>query len=762
MTSQTNEWHKTACNLCFVNCGLKVQLGGDHLNEIKKVKGDDEHPISEGYICKKAARLNFYQNNPERLLHPMRRKQDGSYEQVDWDTAISDIASKLKSIKAEHGGERILYYGGGSQGNHLGGVYGASLRKALGVRYKASALSQEKTGLGWVFSRMVGGMFHPEVDHAKVVMFAGKNPFMSNGMDQARRFLKEIKKDPKRKLIVLDPRKTETADYADIHLAVKPGRDAWCMAAIVAHLVQSELLPMNWLDKHTYGYEQIIAYFKDIPVDEYAEFAGLKPDLVREAALLIGETDSFALEEDLGVQMAPHSTLVTYLNFLTFLLTGNYGKPGTAAMVAQFIDVITTDYKPVDENGKEIGRYKLPVSGAPIMCGLFPGNFLAEEILNDHEERPRALIVESSNPVHSLAEAAKLREAIRSLEFSMVIDIAMTETAMECDYVLPAATQYEKWEATFFPRSFPNNFFHLRAPLIEPPATVLTEPEIHTRIIDKLGVVEEKELSFLKLAAKGGRLAYTLAFLLQLTRKPKLGGLVAYVLYKTLGPTLPKGQASTAVVWGIAQIYAKKRAKQLARIGIKGLMAGNKLFQKIVASPSGTTIGISKYEDSFDDIPHPEKKIQLVIGELLEELDDLKAMKPLIETSKSYPFSLVAGSRRAYTANCAIRDPRWAKGKNVTALSIHPEDAEEYQIAEGANVMLTTEAGRTKVNVAFDDRMHRGTLSIPNGQGMQFTDDSGVSLKSGVFANELTSVKHRDKFVGTPLHKFVPANIAAI
>jgi len=270
MTSQTTEWHKTACNLCFVNCGLKVQLGGANNKEIIKVKGDDEHPVSEGYICNKAARLNYYQNNPDRLLHPMRRKPDGGYEQVDWNTAISEVASKLKTVKETHGGERILYYGGGSQGNHLGGVYGASLRKALGVRYKASALSQEKTGLAWVFSRMVGGMFHPEADHAEVLMFAGKNPFMSNGIDKARLLLKKIKKDPKRKLIVLDPRRTETADYADIHLAVKPGRDAWCVAAIVAHMVQNKLLPMDWLKEHTTGYEKVIAHFKDIPVDEYA------------------------------------------------------------------------------------------------------------------------------------------------------------------------------------------------------------------------------------------------------------------------------------------------------------------------------------------------------------------------------------------------------------------------------------------------------------------------------------------------------------
>lgn len=762
MDNNNIEWQKTACNLCFVNCGLEVQVGGEDKNKILKVRGDKDHPNSKGYICNKAARLDYYQSSKARITSPMRRTIDGRYEEIDWDTAIKEVAKGLNNVKQTHGGERILYYGGGSQGNHLGGVYGASLRKALGVRYKASALSQEKTGLAWVFSRMIGGIFHTELEHADVVMFAGKNPYMSNGIEQARDFLRKIKKDSSRKLIVLDPRRSETTDYADIHLAVKPGRDAWCMAAIVAYMVQEKLLPMSWLEQHTEGYETIQAHFQTIPVEAYADFSGVAYELIKETAETIASAKSFALEEDLGVQMAPHSTLVTYLNFLTFLLTGHYGRPGTALLVAQFIDVITTDIKPVDENGYETSRHTLPVTGAPIVAGLFPGNFLAEEILNEHPERPRALIIESSNPVHSLAQASLLRKAIRSLEFSVAIDIAMTETAMECDYVLPAPSQYEKWEATFFPRSYPDNFFHLRAPVAQAPENLLTEPEIHSRIIDELGVVQGKELRFLKIAAKGGLSIYTLAFMLQMIFKPKLAGMVAYVLYRTLGPSLPKGQESTAAVWGIAQMYARKRKRQLERVGIQGWRAGSKLYQKIMSSPSGAVIGQSAPQDSFDDIPHKDNKIQLVIGELLDELSVLKNFQPLVSTSEEYPFALVAGSRRAYTANCAIRDPEWAKGKHVHALTIHPDDAKIHCLEEGDCVSVETENGQAQAIIAFDERLHRGSISVPNGQGMLYKDETGHAVESGIYVNELTSAKHRDKFIGTPLHKFVPARLRKV
>ena len=762
MTQKTEEYIKTACNLCFVNCGLKVQMGGEDGRQIVKVRGDDDHPTSKGYICNKAARIDFYQNNEARLRNPMRRKTDGSYEEIDWDTAISEIATKLAVIRDTHGGEKIFYYGGGGQGDHLGGAYAPSLRSALGMKYKGNAISQEKTGLAWVFSRMIGAPIHSDLHNAKVTMFVGKNPFMSNGMDQARLFLREIKKDSSRKLIVIDPRRTETADYADIHLAVKPGRDAWCMAAIIGYIVQNELCDVDWLQKHANGYDKIVQYFSDIPVETFATFAGLEPALLVEAARTIGEAESFALEEDLGVQMAPHSTLVTYLDHLLPLLTGNFGKAGTMDTITQLAPIISVHNSAVDDNGYELSPRVLPVTGAKIISGLYPGAHLAEEILNDHPDRPRGILIESSNPVHSLPESQKLRDAIRSLECSVAIDVAMTETARECDYVLPAATNFEKWSATFFPRNFPANIFHLRPPILAAAPNTLIEPEIHARLIEALQVFEDEELTPLKEAAKQGLKTYRQVFFEQLALNPKISRMISYVLYRTLGPELGEGKEATSAVWGLCQMYVMKHPTEAARAGFEGEQAGTQLFNRIVSSPSGTEIGISTHEDSFSQIPHPDNKLQLVIGELLDELPQLRDLQPLLDTSADYPFALVAGSRRAYTANCAIRDPRWVKGRQANALTINPADAQRYKLPEGAMVVLETEAGKTEAELAYDDRMQEGTLSIPNGQGMDFTDETGTHLPSGVFANELTSVKYRDKFIGTPLHKFVPARVSLL
>lgn len=759
MAVDISHMKSSACNLCFVNCGIKVELGGKDGREFVKILGDDQHPTSQGYICNKATRIGVYQNNAARLTSPMRRKVDGSYEGVDWDTAIREVAERLSAVKDAHSGDKIYYYGGGGQGNHLVGASALGLRGALGVKYMGNAISQEKTGLAWVMSRMIGGMTHPELHHAQVAVLVGKNPFMSNGMDRARPWLKEMKKDPARKLIVIDPRRTETADYADIHLAVHPGRDAWCLAAMIGHVVQADLLPANWLSEHATGLEPVIEHFKTVPVDDYARFAGLDPALVHEAAEAIGQAESVALEEDIGIQMSHHSTLVTYLNHLLVLLTGNYGKPGTMGMVSQLAQVISMHESRLDEHGRDQLK-TMPVTGAPIISGLYPGAYLAEEILTEHPERPRALVVESSNPVHSLPGAGSLREAIRSLEFSLCVDVAMTETARECDYVLPASTTYEKWEATFFPRNFPANIFHLRKPLLSQAPGTLTEQEIHARIIDAMGIFEEGELDELHAAAQRGMAAYRDAFFAAMGSNPKVGPLIPYVLYRTLGPTLGEGKETTSVVWGLCHVYTMRYAQEAARAGWAGPDAGIDLYNAMMESDTAIEIGVSTYEDAFDRIPNADNKLQLHIPELLEEADVLRELRPLMDTSDEYPFALVAGSRRAYTANCAIRDPRWAKGKHVTALTIHPDDGEKYGLSDGAMVKLETEMGATVIDLAYDDRMQPGTASVPNGQGMSFTDEEGNDLPSGVYANELTNPQYRDRFAGTPFHKFVPARIS--
>ena len=188
-----SDWAQTACILCECNCGIEVQLDGRRL---ERIRGDKAHPGSQGYTCNKAMRLDRYQNGPHRLTSPMRRKPDGSYEEIDWDTAVAAIAAGFKRIAEEHGGESILYYGGGGQGNHLGGSYSGAFLRALGSKYRSSALAQEKTGEGWVEHSLYGSHTRGEFERAEVAVFVGKNPWMSQSFPRARVVLREISRGP--------------------------------------------------------------------------------------------------------------------------------------------------------------------------------------------------------------------------------------------------------------------------------------------------------------------------------------------------------------------------------------------------------------------------------------------------------------------------------------------------------------------------------------------------------------------------------------
>ncbi|WP_156689270.1 molybdopterin-dependent oxidoreductase [Mycobacterium sp. Marseille-P9652] len=738
----TAEWQPTACILCECNCGIVVQVEDGHL---ARIRGDKAHPGSQGYTCNKALRLDHYQNNRGRLTSPLRRRVDGSYEEIDWDTAVVEIAEGFKRIRDTYGGDKIFYYGGGGQGNHLGGAYSGAFLKALGSKYRSNALAQEKTGEAWIDAHLYGGHTRGEFEHAEVSVFVGKNPWMSQSFPRARVVLNEIAKDPVRSMIVIDPVLTDTAKMADFHLRVRPGTDAWCLAALAAVLVQENLCNESFLADHVHGADAVRAALRDVPVADYAQRCGVDEELLRAAARRIGTAGSVAVFEDLGVQQAPNSTLCSYLNKMLWILTGNFAKKGGQHLHSSFAPLFST----------VSGR--TPVTGAPVIAGLIPSNAVPEEILTDHPDRFRAMIVESANPAHSLANSAACREAFQSLELMVVVDVAMTETARLAHYVLPAASQFEKCEATFFNFEFPANTFQLRRPLLEPLPGTLPEPEIWARLVRALGVLDEADLRPLREAAARGRQAYAEAFLTAVASNPTVAKLVPYVLYETLGPTLPGGLAGAAAAWGLAQKTAMAYPDAVRRAGHAD---GNALFDAILDNPSGVTFTLHEYEDDFALIGHSDHKIALEIPEMLDGLRSLAAAPPRL-TSPEFPVVLSVGERRAYTANDIIRDPSWRKRDADGALRVSVEDAQALGLVDGARARVSTAAGSAEATVEVSETMLPGHAALPNGFGVDYVDDEGRTVIPGVAPNDLTSTGWRDPYAGTPWHKHVPARIEA-
>lgn len=665
MTS--SDWLPTACILCECNCGIVVQVDDRRL---ARIRGDKAHPGSAGYTCNKALRLDHYQNNRARLSSPMRRRADGTYEEIDWDTAIVEIAEGFKQIRDTHGGDKIFYYGGGGQGNHLGGAYSGAFLKALGSRYRSNALAQEKTGEAWVDFQLYGGHTRGEFENAEVSVFVGKNPWMSQSFPRARVVLNEIAKDPGRSMIVIDPVVTDTAKMADFHLRVQPGCDAWCLAALAAVLVQENLCNEAFLAAHVHGVDTVRAALQEVPVADYAQRCGVDEELLRAAARRIGTAASVSVFEDLGIQQAPNSTVCSYLNKLLWILTGNFAKKGGQHLHSSF---------------------------APL--------------------------------------------------FSQVSGLA--------HYVLPAASQFEKPEATFFNFEFPRNGFQLRRPLFPPLPGTLPEPEIWARLVRALGVVDEADLRPLREAAAQGRQAYTEAFLAAAATNPTVAKLTAYVLYETLGPTLPDGLAGAAALWGLAQKTAMAYPDAVRRAGHAD---GNALFDAILERPSGVTFTVHNYEDDFALISHPDHKIALEIPEMLAEIRSL-TQTPSRLTTPQLPIVLSVGERRAYTANDIFRDPSWRKRDANGALRVSVEDAQALGLADGCLARITTAAGSAEATVEVTETMLAGHAALPNGFGLDYTGDDGRTVVAGVAPNALTSTRWRDPYAGTPWHKHVPAAI---
>ncbi len=822
-TTPGDVWHKSACILCECNCGIEIKVD-DRM--FSRIRGDKQHPASAGYTCEKALRLDFYQNRPDRLTSPMRRSADGSYEEISWDTAISEIATRLLAVRAAHGGDKIFFYGGGGQGNHLGGAYGKSLMAALGARYYSNALAQEKSGEMWVDGKLYGGHTKGDFEHSEVVLFLGKNPWQSHSFPRARPTLKAIAADPDRAMIVIDPRRSETAEMADFHLQVRPGTDAWCVSPMLAVLVEEDLLDRDFLAEHTSGIEPVLTALASVPVAEFADLCGVPEDLLRAATRRFAAARSATTYEDLGIQQAPNSTLVSYLNKLLWILTGNFGRPGTMYLHSTFAAVagggggggpkgksasraqkqfqkMSADLmsrgasalsamlpglasSPITGSatrrltrtlltnvvpglaaslggmggGSASGDKTTPVTGARIIAGLVPGNSITEEILTDHPDRFRAIWIDSSNPVHSLANTHRMREAMRALELSVVIDVAMTETARLADYVLPASSQFEKWESTFFNVEFPHNSFHLRPPVLDPLPGTRPESEIYASTIRALGVVDAGLVDRLVRARNVGKNEFALTFFSAVAGDPGLMGLAPYLLYEALGPHLPHGASNAATLWGAAHLCAFANPAAVRRAGFTGVGTepGEKLFDAVLANHEGVVFTVDEWDDVWSYVKRRDRRFTVHIPELLSELDRLRAEPPDFTTA-DFPFTLSAGERRSFTANTIIRNPEWRRRGSDGELRISPADAAALDVQDGSRVAVSTATGKATAIVEISSMMQQGHISLPNGMGLDTSDAKGNAERVGVAANELTSIDRRDSFAGTPWHKNVPARI---
>lgn len=762
---------QTACILCSRNCGLLVEIEGE--TRITGVRGDPAHPVSRGYVCQKAARLAYYQEHADRLEHPLRREPDGSFIRVSWDEALADIAARLLQIRSRYGGRAFASYGGGGQGNHLGAAYSRQLRLAMGSPFYYSALAQEKTGDFWVNGRLFGDQrchLTEDVEHAEVVLFIGTNPFQAHGIPNARDTLRALQKDPGRLMVVVDPRRTETARMADVHLQLRPGTDAFLLAAMLAIMVRDGLHDRAFLAERCAGFDQVAAVLRGIPVEDFVRRADVPLAEVVRVAHAFAKARAACVRVDLGLQQSPHSTLNSYLEKLLFLVTGHFGQRGCNNFHTFFLPLLGhTDERDRRHEGARTARH-----GMHPIAGVYPPNILPGEIDNDRDDRIRALFVDSANPVLTGANTGAYERAFAKLELLVVVDVAMTETARLAHYVLPAASQFEKWECTGFNLEFPDNAFHLRHPLFPPRAEALPEPEIYTRLLEAMGEIPRAFPALQRIAAREARGTRHLLFLTvlaaRLATQPRLWNFAASIAYRTLGPALKTARggqngrvppAAAAPLLGLAIDLARREPAAVRRAGHRGgnpLTLGASLFQAILDRPEGTLFTRHEFADTWTFLRHPDRRIHLAIPEMLDALrilgEELESQTP----GGHHDLVLLAGERRSYNANQIYRDPAWRKNDPDGAMRMHPDDARARGLEPGSRAVCASEAGEIEVTVEIDPALRPGMVTLPHGYGMRY----GGGEPIGPEINRLTASESCDPIARTPHHKHVRVSVRPI
>lgn len=745
-----SSWNKTGCICCAQNCGLEVLVES---NRIIKVRPDRDNPRSEGYCCRKGLKIAHYQHHADRLKRPLKRIGN-EFTEISWDQAIGEISDKLLSTVKKHGPKSLAYMGGGGQGCHFEAAFGVRLLRALGSQYHYSPLAQELTGYFWVNGRTIGKQYFwlvPDHAHTDMLVAIGWNGWMSHQMPQARRHLKAISDDPDKLLVVIDPRKSETARRADIHLAIRPGTDALLLKSLISIILQENWQKSDYIDKHVSGFDSMKSWFTDFDVKEAIRLCELEYEQVYQLSRLMVER-KWSCHSDLGILMGRHSTVSSYLESVLLTICGRIGTPGGNHIPGHLMPI------GAHSDERDPKTWRTTATNFPAIMGTFPPNVMPEEIMSGRDDRLRAVIVSQANPLRSYADTTAYEEAFKSVDLLVCIEIAMTETARLAHYILPGASAYEKYDGTFFTWNYPEIFFQMRRPVIESEGECLEEGEILTRLADRLGLLPEIPETLYG-AAKADRMTFGMNLMAYAQAEPRAMQLMPFILAKTLGKSL--GSVNLAALWGLLQITPKSFRENAVRVGFKpGMLMGEDIFKAILDHPQGLWVGKSDEANFWNEIKTEDKRVNVFIPELEEMVKSLEPQKEQVALTLNgnYPLVLAAGRHMDYNANTIMRNPAWCDGKSrVCSLMMNPSDAAKLGLKDAQMVRVVTEAGSEEIELETTDTARVGHVIMPHGFGLIY-----AGATNGANVNRLTKNTNRDPIAGTPLHRFVQCRVEPI
>jgi len=662
----------TYCRICEVTCGLVATVED---GRVTKLRPDPDHVVSRGYSCPKGLALHEVTHDPDRILHPMKRTA-GGWERITWEQAIGEIAGKLNAIRAAHGPDAIgLYTGNPSGYAYAHRIYSANWIKALGSRNSYGAGSQDNLADFLAARFLYGASFRqpvPDVDRAQYLLIVGTNPLVSQGtlvhLIDAKARLKAVA-ERGGKVVVIDPRRTETAKIAQEHHFIRPGSDTFLLLAMIRTILDEGLEARELLAAQADDVDWLRTLVAVFTPERAAEATGIDAATIRRLAREFAASPA-ACAFGRAV-CGPFGTIQAWALDVLNIVTGNLDRPGGAVFSDGLVDLARV----VEQLGLDgYGEHRSRLRDLPGVLGELPAGVLADEIATPGAGQIRALVVTAGNPVASIANGAALASAMAQLECTVVIDIYMSETAALADYFLPAATSLER-------EDFP--VFHVN---------LLTEPysQWTDAVIPKLGESKEEWEIFTLLGDAMG-LTY-------------LANPAAHWLRRGL------------------QLFGRDFSPRWIIDGMirTGPMGDRYLpwssgwsVARLKEHPHGVRLGELRTGILREKLMTPDKRIHLKNEHIAREAERILAEGT--STTSDFPLQLI-GRRDMRSNNSWLRNvPKLMRGDRDRRLRIHPDDADRLGIADGQVVRVRSRVGAVDAEVRVSDELMPGVVSLPHG-----------------------------------------------
>jgi anaerobic selenocysteine-containing dehydrogenase len=678
-------------------CGLTIQ----HQNgNMISIKGDEVDPFSKGFICPKAVALQDVYNDPDRLKKPVK-KMDGEWKEISWEQAFDEVAQNLKRIQATYGKNAIgIYQGNPSVHNYGTALFSPDFVRSLQTKNRFSATSVDQLPHHFAAQFMFGHPLLipiPDIDRTDFFLVIGANPLASNGsLMTAAGMPKKIEALQQRggEVVVIDPRKTETAEKANQHLFIKPGTDVLLILGMIHVLFRDHLVDEKAV-RHSKGLDAIKSKVKDVSLDMVAKHTGITSEELVNLTKRFASARSAVCYGRMGVSVQRYGSVCQYLINVVNILTQNFDRAGGAMFTTPAVDIIRSR-KP----SKRFGRWKSRVSGLPEFSGELPVSVLAEEITTPGEGQIKALITSAGNPVLSTPNGIQLEKALSTLEYMVSIDIYINETTKHANIILPPVTGLE---------------------------------------------TDHYDLVFNLLAVRNTA-KYSPALF-----APGPGTRYDWEVYKELTSRLSNNKSFIANL-----LFKWKTPKRLLDAGLragpygflKGHLFNGMSLRKLKKSPHGVDLGPLKSQlpQHLSTIDH---KIDLAPEMFIQAIDECIQF---FKAGKKDEFDLQLIGRRDLRSNNSWmhNSHRLTKGPVRCTLLINPDDAAARSLKNEDWVKVTSSVGVVQLPIVISHEMMPGVVSIPHGWGhhRNGTRQKNAEENAGVSINDLTDHTLLDTLCG--------------